>query len=171
MIRLCQEHEFDIIFEIINESAQAYKNVIPQDCWHEPYMPKEKLKSEIMKGVEFWCYEAQEQIVGVMGIQQIKEVTLIRHAYVRTQNRQHGIGSLLLEFLKYKTEKPILIGTWSDAKWAIEFYQKHEFFLVSQEIKTKLLKKYWDISERQNEISVVLADKKALQLIKENQLI
>ena len=168
MVKRCQEYDFDTIYEIINDSALAYKNVIPHDCWHEPYMTKEKLKSEIMKGIEFWCYEENGTILGVMGIQQIQDITLIRHAYIRPQNRRQGIGSLLLEFLKLKIEKPIFIGTWSAANWAIAFYQKHEFFLVKEDIKTKLLKKYWNISERQNETSVVLADKKALQFIKDN---
>ncbi len=160
MIRQCYESDFSTIFEIINDAAQAYKGVIPADRWHEPYMPKSELRQQIMDGVLFWCYEEEGEVLGVMGIQPKEDVYLIRHAYVRTVSRNKGIGSKLLKHLCATTDKPILIGTWSDASWAISFYQKHEFRLVSTEEKNLLLKKYWSIPERQVETSVVLANDK-----------
>jgi N-acetylglutamate synthase-like GNAT family acetyltransferase len=147
------------IYEIINDAASAYKGVIPADRWHEPYMPKEELKTQIEQGVEFWCYKEAEKILGVMGIQDKGDVTLIRHAYVRTIFRNKGIGGKLLENLTTLTNKPVLIGTWAEAEWAIRFYQQHGFRLLSQEEKNKLLAKYWTIPQRQAEASVVLASK------------
>jgi len=160
MIRQCYESDFSTIFEIINDAAQAYKGVIPADRWHEPYMPKSELRQQIMDGVLFWCYEEEGEVLGVMGIQPKEDVYLIRHAYVRTAIRNKGIGGKLLKHLCATTDKPILIGTWADASWAISFYQKHEFRLVSAEEKNLLLKKYWSIPERQVETSVILANDK-----------
>jgi len=160
MIRQCYESDFSTIFEIINDAAQAYKGVIPADRWHEPYMPKSELRQQIMDGVLFWCYEEEGEVLGVMGIQPKEDVYLIRHAYVRTAIRNKGIGGKLLKHLCATTDKPILIGTWADASWAISFYQKHEFRLVSTEEKNLLLKKYWSIPERQVETSVILANDK-----------
>lgn len=158
MIRKCTDEDFKTILEIINESAQAYKGVIPEDRWHEPYMPQDSLLREIEDGVVFWGIETDNKLVGVMGIQDKGDVTLIRHAYVRTQARQSGIGTKLLDYLESTTAKPILIGTWADATWAVSFYQKNGYRLLSQEEKTRLLLKYWSIPERQVETSVVLAN-------------
>ena len=128
------------------------------DRWHEPYMSELELQNQIDNGVEFWCYLENNEILGVMGIQDKSDVTLIRHAYVRTRLRNKGIGSKLLLHLSQLTRKPILIGTWADATWAINFYKKHGFHLVSFSEKERLLKKYWTISIRQIETSVVLAN-------------
>ncbi len=160
MIRKCAEADFEAIFEIINDSAEAYRGMIPADRWHEPYMSREQLKREIDEGVQFWGFEEDRTLSGVMGIQDKGDVTLIRHAYVRSRIRNRGTGSRLLRFLESTTEKQILIGTWADATWAIAFYEKHGYRLVSTEEKDRLLKKYWAIPERQVETSVVLTGKK-----------
>jgi GNAT superfamily N-acetyltransferase len=160
VIRRCTEDDFEIIYSIINDAATAYKGVIPADCWHEPYMPQEELRDEMDAGVVFWGHEEGGELIGVMGIQDVQDVTLFRHAYVRTKLRNHGIGGKLLAFLYDQTKRPVLIGTWSAADWAIRFYEKHGFRLVSHEEKNRLLKKYWSIPERQTETSVVLADKR-----------
>ncbi len=157
MIVKCGKKDFETIYSIINDAAIAYKGIIPSDRWHEPYMSREELEQQMKEGVELWCYKEGEQILGVMGIQFKGEVTLIRHAYVRTSSRNKGIGKQLLLHLTSIATTPILIGTWSDASWAIEFYKKHGFRLVTQEEKNKLLKKFWSIPERQVETSVVLA--------------
>ena len=160
MLEKCAPADFEEIYEIINDAASAYENIIPADCWHEPYMPEEELKRQIAEGVEFWCYKEDAKILGVMGIQDKGEVTLIRHAYVRTTARNKGIGSKLLAHFRTFTSKPILIGTWAAAHWAIKFYQKHGFRLLSPEEKNKLLLKYWTIPQRQVATSVVLANDK-----------
>ncbi|MFL7792414.1 MAG: GNAT family N-acetyltransferase [Anaerolineae bacterium] len=158
MIRPCKLGDFEAIYEIVNDAAQAYKGIIPADRWHEPYMGREELQHEIDAGVQFWGYEESGKLIGVMGIQDVQDVTLIRHAYVRTTQRRKGIGGKLLSHLLTLTERPILIGTWAAATWAISFYEKHGFRLVSEEEKNRLLKKYWSIPERQVETSVVLAE-------------
>jgi N-acetylglutamate synthase-like GNAT family acetyltransferase len=160
MIRKCLDNDFETIYEIINEAAQAYKGVIPADRWHEPYMPQDQLQKEIAAGVIFWGLEENGQLTGVMGIQDRGDVTLIRHAYVRTRLRQLGVGSQLLRHLEALSDKPILIGTWAAATWAINFYEKNCYRLVSIEEKNSLLKKYWNIPERQMETSVVLVNQK-----------
>jgi N-acetylglutamate synthase-like GNAT family acetyltransferase len=160
MIRKCSDNDFDMMYSIINDAAVAYKGVIPADRWKEPYMPKEELLRQIDEGVSFWGFEDWGELVGIMGIQPVRDVTLIRHAYVRTACRSHGIGSTLLAFLLKEITTPVLIGTWADAAWAIRFYEKHGFTRVSVEEKTRLLKTYWSIPERQVETSVVLADQK-----------
>lgn len=160
MIRRCADEELKEIFEIINDAATAYKGVIPADCWHEPYMSLEQLKWEIGDGVCFWGIADENGLIGVMGIQDKGEVTLIRHAYVRTGKRNQGIGTRLLRYLETTTEKPILIGTWTDAVWAVEFYKKNGYRLLPTDEKNALLKRYWTISPRQIETSVVLADAK-----------
>ena len=160
MIRPCDPNDFETIYSIINDAAQAYKEVIPADVWKEPYMSKDELRHEIEEGILFWVYKEVSKIVGVMGIQHIQDVTLIRHAYVCTTKRRQGIGSKLLSYLREQTTWPVLIGTWGDAIWAIRFYEKHGFRLVTPEEKDRLLRKYWSISERQIETSVVLADPK-----------
>ena len=157
MIRRCDQKDFEAILEIINDAAQAYKGVIPADRWHEPYMSRQQLQKELHTGVSFWGLEEEGGLIGVMGIQDKGEVTLIRHAYVRSRLRNCGAGSRLLRFLESMTEKPILIGTWADATWAVAFYQKNGYRLVSTDEKNHLLKKYWTIPERQIETSVVLA--------------
>ena len=159
MIRKCDENDFETIFDIINEAAQVYKGIIPEDRWKEPYMPREELSHEIEAGVEFYGYEENSELVGVMGIQHIQDVTLIRHSYVRTAKQSKGIGGKLLSHLRTMTSRPILVGTWADATWAIRFYEKNGFRLVTPEEKDRLLKKYWSIPERQIETSVVLAEK------------
>ena len=158
MIRKCEERDFEALYEIINDAAQAYKGVIPADRWHVPYMGEEQLLREIQQGVEFWGYEEEDKLLGVMGLQNVQDVTLIRHAYVRTGRRRSGLGGKLLRFLLGQTAKPVLIGTWAAATWAVSFYQKHGFTRVSEREKNFLLKKYWTIPERQVETSVVLAD-------------
>ena len=160
MIRQCDDTDFDTIYSIINEAAQKYKGIIPEDRWKELYMAREKLEHEIEHGVVFWGYERDGELIGVMGIQRVKDVTLIRHSYIRMTAQGQGVGSELLSFLSNQTTRPILIGTWVDAVWAIRFYEKHDFRLTSTEDKNRLLKKYWSIPQRQAETSVVLADKR-----------
>jgi GNAT superfamily N-acetyltransferase len=158
MIRCCGERDFELIWSIINDGAQAYKGVIPADCWTEPYMSRDELRAEMEDGVAFWGYEETEALTGVMGIQPVGDVTLIRHAYVRTGSQKRGIGGLLLAHLRKLARGPVLIGTWADAVWAIRFYEKHGFRLVTPGQKERLLPRYWNISVRQAETSVVLAD-------------
>lgn len=164
MIRPATEKDFDDIYTVINDAAIAYKDVIPDDRWHEPYMPEEELREQIKDGVEFSCYVDDGHIVGVMGIQDKTDVNLIRHAYVRTTRRKKGIGTRLLQKLVSESDKPILIGTWKAATWAIHFYEKHGFATVSEGDKDILLRKYWKIPGRQIETSVVLADQKYNEL-------
>jgi GNAT superfamily N-acetyltransferase len=164
MIRPCPLQEFDEIFAIINDGARAYKGIIPADCWSEPYMPKEKLRREIDDGVVFWACEDNGALAGVMGLQPVQDVTLVRHAYVRTDHQRLGVGTLLLDHLRETTTDPVLIGTWAAAAWAIRFYEKHGFRLVPPEQKHRLLKRYWTIPDRQMEASVVLADAKWREL-------
>ena len=158
IIRRCDERDFDVIWAIINDGAQAYEGVIPADCWTEPYMSREKLRHEMDEGVVFWGYEEGGKLIGVMGIQPVQDVTLIRHAYVRTGSQKRGIGAQLLAHLREIANGAVLIGTWADAVWAIRFYERHGFQLVGSEEKDRLLEKYWSIPERQAETSVVLAD-------------
>jgi GNAT superfamily N-acetyltransferase len=164
MIRRCDERDFELIWAIINDGAQAYKGAIPADRWTEPYMPREKLRDAIDDGIVFWGYEEDGALIGVMGIQQVADVTLIRHAYVRTTSQKRGIGGRLLSHLRELTSGPMLIGTWADAAWAIRFYERHDFRMVSPEEKDRLLKRYWTIPERQTETSVVLADERWWEL-------
>jgi GNAT superfamily N-acetyltransferase len=159
VIRQCNNN-FGVIYTIINDAAQAYHGVIPADCWKEPYMSKDELRHETDAGVVFWGHEEDGRLVGVMGIQHVQDVTLIRHAYVRTGKQNQGIGGQLLSYLRSQTTRAILVGTWADAIWAIRFYEKHGFRLVSSEEKDRLLRKYWSIHERQIETSVVQADQK-----------
>ena len=159
MIRNATEKDFDEIYNVINDAARAYKGIIPEDRWHEPYMTREELKTQIEEGTRFSCYiDDNNKIVGVMGIQDKKDVDLIRHAYVVTSQRKKGIGTMLIHEVLKKSKKPILIGTWKAAHWAIRFYERHGFFVVPEEEKNILLRKYWNIPDRQVETSVVLAD-------------
>jgi GNAT superfamily N-acetyltransferase len=163
-IRRCFASDFETIYRIINEAALAYKGIIPDDRWHEPYMPRAELRDEIETGVQFWGYEEDGALAGVMGIQHVADVTLIRHAYVRSARQGKGIGGRLLSHLRTQTARPLLIGTWADATWAIRFYEKHGFRQVSREEKERLLRRYWSIPERQVATSVVLADARWFQL-------
>ena len=160
MIRKCTQDDLRVIYEIINDAAQAYKGVIPADRWHEPYMPIEELKREIEDGVEFWGYEEAGDLMGVMGLQDRGDVYLIRHAYVRTKSQNRGIGRELLRHLEQMADKPVLVGTWTDATWAIRFYEKNGYRRLSRQETERLLKKYWKIPERQVVTSVVLANPK-----------
>jgi GNAT superfamily N-acetyltransferase len=157
-IRPCGAADLPALFSIVNDAAQAYKGVIPADCWHEPYMSLDELKQGISDGIVFWGYEAGGELAGLMGIQDRGDVSLIRHAYVRTAQRRKGIGEKLLRRLEGMTSKPILIGTWSAAAWAIRFYEKNGYRLLSRPETERLLRKYWSIPERQIETSVVLAN-------------
>jgi len=160
MIRQCEPSDIKAIFEIINDAAEAYRGIIPDDRWHEPYMPVDEIRHEIKNGVVFWGVEQEGHLAGIMGIQDKGEVTLIRHAYVLSQFRRKGIGEKLLRYLEGLTEKPILVGTWKAASWAVCFYQKNGYHLVSDEEKNRLLRSYWSIPERQIETSVVLTNQK-----------
>lgn len=158
MIRSCQDEEFEAIWRTINDGAEAYKGIIPADRWTEPYMSREELRHEMDDGVRFWGYEDEGHLLAVMGIQEVQDVTLIRHAYVQTGQQSAGIGGRLLAFLREKTSKPVLIGTWAASARAIQFYERHGFRVVSEEDKERLLRRYWNIPERQIETSVVLAE-------------
>jgi N-acetylglutamate synthase-like GNAT family acetyltransferase len=160
MIRECAAADFEMIYQVINDAARAYKGVIPADCWKDPYMSREELRREIDQAVVFWGYEEGDALIGVMGLQHTQDVSLFRHAYVRTNRRNQGIGSKLLAHLRQQTQRPALVGTWADASWAIRFYEQHGFQRVSPKEKDRLLRQYWLISERQIETSVVLADQR-----------
>ena len=157
MIRPCVEKDFKTIFKIINDAAQAYKGVIPDDCWKDPYMLKSELRHEIDDEVIFWGLEKGGELVGVMGIQHVIDVSLIRHAYIRTAWQHQGIGRKLSQHIMNQTKRQLLVGTWAAASWAIRFYEKNGFILVTpKEEKDRLLKRYWKIPARQIETSVVL---------------
>jgi len=156
MIRRCTEQDLSAILSIVNEAAIAYRGVIPADRWHEPYMPLEPLQKEMAAGVEFGAYEEAGSLVGVMGLQDVKDVTLIRHAYVRAGQQRSGIGGALMKELIARTRRPLLVGTWAAALWAIRFYERNGFRLVSPEEKDRLLDTYWTIPARQRDTSVVL---------------
>ena len=157
-IRQARDDDFPRILAIINEAAQAYRGVIPRDRWHEPYMPSDELMREIADGVAFWVTEQDGQVVGVMGTQDKGDVALVRHAYVASTAQRGGVGTRLLHHVQRLVDKPMLIGTWSAASWAIGFYRLNGFHVVSHEEKERLLRTYWSIPERQVETSVVLAD-------------
>ena len=166
MIRACRPDERSRIHHIINDAALAYRGVIPDDRWHEPYMSEEELDSEIVVGVRFlgW-YAPGDVLIGVMGAQDVQDVTLIRHAYVLSAERRRGIGSALIEALRGAVHRPLLVGTWAAASWAIAFYERHGFRVV---VDTEtLLRRYWTISVRQIETSVVLADRRWFERVKD----
>ncbi len=156
-IRPCGDDERDAILRIVNAAAEAYRGVIPADRWHEPYMSEDELAAEITAGIEFWGYEDDGELVGVIGIQPLGDVDLIRHAYVSPASQRKGVGGALLEHVSSAATQPILVGTWAAAEWAISFYRRHGFELLSRERATELLRTYWTIPERQIETSVVLA--------------
>jgi GNAT superfamily N-acetyltransferase len=158
VIRACRDDERAAVLAIVNAAAEAYRGVIPADRWREPYMPKHELDGELAAGVEFWGYEADGALVGIMGIQRLSDVDLIRHAYVSPASQRHGVGSALLDHLAHSTTRRMLVGTWAAADWAIRFYRRHGFEPVSPERKDALLKAYWAIPARQIETSVVLAN-------------
>lgn len=160
MIRPCTDNDIPEICDIVNDAARAYQGVIPADRWHEPYMPLEELKREIAAGVQLWCWLENGRLAGAMGMQPVKDVTLIRHAYVKTEMRNRGIGGKLLAHLLERLGGEILVGTWKAADWAIRFYAKHRFQLVGEAEKNRLLKTYWTIPDRQIETSVVLVYRK-----------
>ena len=162
MIRACGPSDFETVYQIINDAAQAYKGVIPDDCWKEPYMPVDELREEIAAGVRFVGREEDGELIGIMGFQDVQDVTLIRHAYVRTAYRNRGAGGRLLSHLVEQAAQPLLIGTWAAADWAIRFYQNRGFQLVSSDEKDLLLQKYWSVPPRQMETSVVLAHQRWL---------
>jgi len=156
-IRPCRDNDRSAILAIINSAAEAYRVVIPADRWHDPYMSGHELDSEIAAGVVFWGYEEDERLVGVMGLQSVRDVDLIRHAYVLPSGQRRGIGGALLGKLRQLSVRRMLVGTWESADWAIRFYRRHSFELVAPARKTVLLKTYWNIPDRQIEASVVLA--------------
>jgi N-acetylglutamate synthase-like GNAT family acetyltransferase len=158
MIRRCTDADLPAMFAIVNDAAQAYRGVIPADRWHEPYMPEAELAAEVAAGVVFWGFERGGRLVGVMGLQPVKDVALIRHAYVATAARRGGIGAVLLRHLIAQTDQPVLVGTWAAAIWAVRFYEKHGFILAAPGEKAALLRTYWSIPDRQIDTSVVLVD-------------
>jgi GNAT superfamily N-acetyltransferase len=158
IIRSSGDGDRTAILAIINAAAEAYRGVIPVDRWHEPYMPRDELDREIDAGVVFWGYEENGSLAGVMGIQSVRDVDLIRHAYVLPGSQRRGIGGALLRHLRQSSTRRILIGTWEAADWAIRFYIRHGFELVAPARKTVFLKTYWDVPDRQIEVSVVLAN-------------
>jgi len=158
LIRPCRADERDAIVAIVNAAAEAYRGVIPADRWHDPYMSRDELDAEIAAGVAFWGYEADAALVGVMGLQPVGDVELIRHAYVLPAQQGRGVGSAMLRHLRGLSARPMLVGTWAAAEWAIRFYERNGFALVSEAEKTELLRRYWTIPERQIETSVVLAE-------------
>jgi N-acetylglutamate synthase-like GNAT family acetyltransferase len=162
-IRKSVADDFEAILAIINDAAQAYRGVIPNDRWREPYMSTDELAKEIASGVIFWIAEDDGHVLGVMGIQDKEDVALVRHAYTATTLRRKGIGTKLLRHVEALADKPILIGTWADASWAIDFYRRNGFTVVSDGDKNRLLRAYWSIPARQVETSVVLADRRWLK--------
>ena len=156
-IRRCADADFDAMYAVINDAATAYAGVIPADRYHVPYMPAAELRNEIAAGVRFWGWHDAEGLSGVMGVQDVDDVTLIRHAYVRPKRQGTGIGSRLLAHLLSLPHEPLLVGTWADATWAVRFYERHGFRLVTQKEKDRLLRRYWSIPARQVDTSVVLS--------------
>ena len=163
MIRKCSINDYEAILSIINDAAEVYRGIIPTELWGEPYMSADELRKEITSDVRFFCLEVGGGLVAVMGTQSVRDVILIRHAYVRTNRQRKGEGSLLLQYLVDNAPKPILIGTWRAARWALRFYEKNGFRLIEGSEKDRLLKAYWRIPARQIEASVVMADHRAQQ--------
>jgi GNAT superfamily N-acetyltransferase len=155
-IRRCRNDESSAVLAIINAAAEAYRDVIPADRWHDPYMSAAHLERDIAAGVEFWGYALEGTLIGVMGIQPVRDVDLIRHAYVRPGSQRLGVGAALIAHIRDLSTRRMLVGTWADAQWAINFYQREGFGLVHAARAAELLKTYWDIPERQVETSVVL---------------
>jgi GNAT superfamily N-acetyltransferase len=160
MIRRCLRGDYEGILGVINEASRVYEGVIPPECWRRPYMSADTLREQILAGVEFFGFDEGGELLGVMGIQHFPDVTLIRHAYVLSSEQGKGVGGKLLKFLLAKTEKPVLIGTWRDTQWSINFYEKHGFRVLDKNMAATLLKKYWVASDIHFANSVVLADNK-----------
>jgi N-acetylglutamate synthase-like GNAT family acetyltransferase len=158
LVRQSEDGDFGAILTIINDAARAYQGVIPADRWHEPYMSTEDLAREIAGGIIFWVAEEDERVLGVMGIQDKGDVALVRHAYVASTTQRSGVGTRLLHHVETLVDKPLLIGTWAAASWAIDFYRRNGFNVVDDDEKDRLLRTYWSIPARQIETSVVLAD-------------
>ena len=159
-IRKSRESDFEAVLAIVNAAARAYRGVIPADRWRDPYMPPDELADEIASGVVFWVAEEDARLAGVMGMQDKLDVALVRHAYVAPAMQRKGVGTTLLHHVEGLTEKPILIGTWAAASWAIGFYLRNGFRVVPHEYKDALLRRYWSIPARQVETSVVLANER-----------
>jgi GNAT superfamily N-acetyltransferase len=156
-LRRCRDAEGALMLRIVNGAAEAYRGAIPTDCWHEPYMSASELAAEMAAGVEFWGWEEQGTLLGIMGTQLVRDVALIRHAYVRPEWQRHGVGATLIAHLCALADRRMLVGTWAAASWAIRFYERHGFRLLAPQLARTLLQTYWRISERQMETSVVLA--------------
>ena len=163
LIRKSVDEDFARILAVVNDAARAYRGVIPPDRWHEPYMPADELTSEMTAGVAFWIAEQDGQLSGVMGIQDKGDVALVRHAYVAPTTQRSGVGTRLLRHVEGLIDKPILIGTWAAASWAIEFYQRNGYAVVPSVHKDRLLRTYWSIPARQIETSVVLANRRWME--------
>jgi N-acetylglutamate synthase-like GNAT family acetyltransferase len=163
VIRMSVEADFAAMLAIINDAAHAYRGVIPADRWHEPYMPADELAREIAEGVVFWVAEQEGRLAGVMGIQDKGDVALVRHAYVAPTTQRTGVGTRLLRHVEGLVDKPILIGTWAAASWAIEFYRRNGFTVVPSGHKDDLLRTYWSIPARQIQTSVVLANRRWIE--------
>lgn len=158
LIRPFTPADLPAVLEVINDAAEAYRNVIVPECWHDPYMSLAELNREISGGVEFWCAEEDGRIAGVMGIQDVADVTLIRHAYVRTASRRRGVGGALLAHLKTRLRRPALVGTWAAATWAIRFYERHGFRLLAPGRHGVILRRYWKLADQHTDTSVALGD-------------
>ena len=158
MIRRCVAADVDAIFAVINDGAEAYRGTIPPDRWHEPYMPLSELESEIDAGVTFWAATDGDRVEAVMGLQPVADVALIRHAYTLTAHQGIGAGSRLLEHVRRRAERPVLVGTWKAATWAVRFYERRGFHRVGDDEKERLLRRYWSVPERQIAESVVLRE-------------
>lgn len=159
-VKRCDAEDTERIWEIINSAAVAYRSVIPADRWHEPYMTRAALQHEIHDGVEFWGVDQFGLLAGIMGAQDKSDVALIRHAYVQPKSQHSGIGTTLLQHIATKAAKPILVGTWAAATWAITFYERNGYRRVPVAQQAALLNQYWSIPQRQIETSVVLANQR-----------
>ena len=159
-IRPATTADHSAILAIINDAARAYKGVIPEDRWHEPYMSAEELTKEMAAGVRFWIAGTDRDVSAVMGIQDKGDVALVRHAYVASTAQRSGLGTKLIRHVESLVDKPILIGTWEAASWAIDFYRRNGFTVVTPDDKDRLLRTYWSIPARQVETSVVLASRR-----------
>jgi N-acetylglutamate synthase-like GNAT family acetyltransferase len=164
LIRKSLETDFPAILAIVNDAARVYRGVIPADRWHDPYMSPDELEQEIGAGVVFWIAEEEGCPAGVMGIQDKGDVALVRHAYVDPSLQRSGVGTKLLRHVESLVDKPILIGTWATASWAIDFYRRNGFTVIPSESKDRLLRTYWSIPARQIETSVVLANKRWMEI-------
>jgi GNAT superfamily N-acetyltransferase len=169
MIRQCVPGDLEDVYDVINDAASAYRGVIASDCWHEPYMSRDHLARECAAGVVFSGFHEGAALVGVMGLQLVGDVALLRHAYVRTIAQHRGIGDALLAHVRARTDRPMLIGTWREASWAVRFYERRGFRLVSQADKAPLLRRYWTVPDRQIDESVVLADEQWFSAARESR--